>query len=122
MEVKCRKKPIIIRAQEWLPSAFATPDLLPDYVKFEVREDGTTRYFIICQEGNEANLKQGDWIMFGIHGEIYPCDHDIFVQTYDIVDDDGNILPYHFATREKFQAAKEASIEHLGPALARLDD
>ena len=29
--------------------------------------------------------KKGDWLMIGVSGEMYPCDHEIFKQTYDIV-------------------------------------
>ncbi|EEG24790.1 hypothetical protein EIKCOROL_00563 [Eikenella corrodens ATCC 23834] len=28
---------------------------------------------------------QGDWIIRGIHGELYPCKPDIFEQTYEAV-------------------------------------
>jgi len=29
--------------------------------------------------------KKGDWLMVGIHGEMYPIDHEIFMKTYDII-------------------------------------
>lgn len=29
--------------------------------------------------------KKGDWLMLGIHGEMYPCDQEIFRKTYDIL-------------------------------------
>ena len=29
--------------------------------------------------------KKGDWLMIGIHGEMYPIDQEIFQKTYDIV-------------------------------------
>lgn len=28
--------------------------------------------------------KKGDWLMIGIHGEMYPCDREIFEKTYEI--------------------------------------
>ncbi|MGI9548182.1 MAG: PGDYG domain-containing protein [Flavobacteriaceae bacterium] len=28
--------------------------------------------------------KPGDWLMVGIHGEMYPIDKDIFEKTYDL--------------------------------------
>jgi len=28
--------------------------------------------------------KAGDWLMIGIHGEMYLCDNDIFKKTYDL--------------------------------------
>lgn len=30
--------------------------------------------------------KKGDWLMVGVHGEMYPCDQDIFRKTYDIIE------------------------------------
>ena len=31
--------------------------------------------------------KAGDWLMRGINGEMYPCDHDIFRNSYDIIEE-----------------------------------
>ena len=28
----------------------------------------------------------GDWLVIGIHGEMYPIAHDIFKKTYDILE------------------------------------
>ncbi len=30
--------------------------------------------------------KKGDYLMIGIHGEMYPVEREIFLKTYDIVD------------------------------------
>ena len=30
--------------------------------------------------------KKGDWLMQGIQGELYPCDHKIFLETYILLD------------------------------------
>lgn len=29
--------------------------------------------------------KPGDWLMVGIHGEMYPIDNEIFVKTYELL-------------------------------------
>ena len=29
--------------------------------------------------------KEGDWLMKGVSGEMYPCDREIFLKSYDIV-------------------------------------
>ena len=29
--------------------------------------------------------KKGDWLMVGVNGEMYPCDNEIFIKTYDII-------------------------------------
>jgi hypothetical protein len=30
--------------------------------------------------------KAGDYLMVGVNGEMYPCDFEIFVKTYDLVE------------------------------------
>jgi len=29
--------------------------------------------------------KEGDWLMVGINKEMYPCDNEIFIKTYDLI-------------------------------------
>lgn len=29
--------------------------------------------------------KKGDWLMVGVHGEMYPIDNSIFEKTYDLI-------------------------------------
>jgi len=29
--------------------------------------------------------KKGDWLMVGVNGEMYPCDHNIFDKTYNLL-------------------------------------
>jgi hypothetical protein len=29
--------------------------------------------------------RPGDWLMIGIHGEMYPCSKEIFEKTYDLI-------------------------------------
>ena len=31
--------------------------------------------------------KTGDWLMVGVHGEMYPISNKIFKKTYDIIND-----------------------------------
>ncbi|MAZ28442.1 MAG: hypothetical protein CL868_15365 [Cytophagaceae bacterium] len=30
--------------------------------------------------------KEDDWLMIGVTGEMYVCDNEIFIKTYDIID------------------------------------
>jgi hypothetical protein len=57
-----RKKPIVIKAVEINES-------------FEVN----------TIEGNMKG-KPGDFLIIGVQGELYPCDRQIFIQTYDHVE------------------------------------
>lgn len=33
----------------------------------------------------EMQGKKGDWLMVGVHGEMYPCDKEIFEKTYELI-------------------------------------
>ena len=39
----------------------------------------------LCLFGGIMTGKPGDWLMVGIHGEMYPIDRDIFEKTYDLI-------------------------------------
>ena len=36
-------------------------------------------------EGNYKQGKPGDFLMRGIDGELYICDYEIFIKTYDFI-------------------------------------
>ncbi len=63
---KCRKKPIVVHCLQ---------------INFPEGFEVTTK------EG-KLRGKQGDYLMFGIQGEKYPCDKKIFEKTYDIVEEE----------------------------------
>ena len=79
---KFRKKPVVIRAEQYVPGVHV-PDCLqplPDHIQ--------------NQSGQEHNLwcptlegglvaSPGDWIIQGVKGERYPCKPDIFEATYE---------------------------------------
>lgn len=44
--------------------------------------DGEGRVVIVTLEG-EHLAQRGDWIIRGVHNEIYPCKPDIFAATYE---------------------------------------
>lgn len=85
-----RKKPVIITAVKWdgnsmtLPEIYnlATPEhflVNPDTRQLKVRtlEDGTGDF----QVDHVADVD--DWIIRGVHGEVYACKPEIFEKTYD---------------------------------------
>jgi len=58
---KCRKRPVVVHALQLnFPEGFS----------------------VTTKEGVMKG-KPGDFLMFGISGEKYPCDKDIFEKTYD---------------------------------------
>ena len=42
--------------------------------------------YIATLEGHHR-VTDGDWIILGVHGELYPCKPDIFAKTYDLVEE-----------------------------------
>jgi hypothetical protein len=87
---KFMKKPVVIEAvqfngtrhwyeaPEWLIEA--TKKAPEEVGSLIVSDDGVASIFTL--EGvHEAS--DGDWIIRGIKGELYPCKPDIFAATYD---------------------------------------
>lgn len=77
-----RKKPVVVEA---LPF---TPTMLGDLIEFLERHEADFR---IDGEGSMAiktlegimHAHEGDWIICGVKGEVYPCKGDIFEATYE---------------------------------------
>ena len=95
--MKYRKKPVVIEAIQWdgnnlkevmefIGSEFSYEENT-DYVtnKFNYRKL-TKKLFINTLEG-KMEVSEGDYIIKGIKGEFYPCKPDIFINTYDKVED-----------------------------------
>ena len=88
MPVKAyRKKPVEIRAIHWTGSN--TKDVLDFCSKAK-----TVRVFVEIK-GLEIPTLEGimranpnDYIIEGVHGEFYPCKPDIFLLTYEEVEDE----------------------------------
>ena len=92
---KFRKKPVIIEAEQFVwkqshPSLGSSePSNIPNGVikkKFEDHQDPKPyyKYGIETLEGF-MECKDGDWIITGVNGELYPCKPDIFDKTYEQV-------------------------------------
>lgn len=86
---KYRKKQVVVDAFQWTGGPDQTED--PEWI-VEAIKQGTVRFNdegtdqvtmeIATLEGNHI-ARQGDYIIKGIKGEIYPCKPDIFEQTYE---------------------------------------
>lgn len=81
------KKPVEIEAIQF--NGFNIDDV-KDFTKdnknnLSVRYNAVGNLFIVeTLEGNMF-LYPGNWLIRGVHGELYPCKNDIFVITYDKV-------------------------------------
>jgi hypothetical protein len=91
---KYRKKPIVIEAEQWIP--YKTSEFLTQSKIQPIDSDEDWK----CSGcGNRTSLHMncptlegwhivcpGDYIIKGIQGEFYPIKNDIFLKTYDLVD------------------------------------
>lgn len=86
---KYQKKPVVIEAFQWFGNNKQSED--PEFINealknFEVwisnnEVDNTIVLNIKTLEG-VMTAQQGDWIIQGVNGELYPCKPDIFEKTY----------------------------------------
>ncbi|WP_311735456.1 hypothetical protein [Leuconostoc falkenbergense] len=92
--MKYYKKPVTVEAFQW------GEDVKPKWAA-EAFVEGTLtevdtgidlELYIETLEG-EMVAEQGDFIIKGVHGEIYSCNPDIFEETYVKVDDTDRISP-----------------------------
>lgn len=84
-----RKKPVVVEAVQW----FKVGDH-PKVTKWEARflhkncplcgSTSTEHGRILTLEGIQY-VCPGDWIITGVKGECYPCQNDIFIETYEQV-------------------------------------
>ena len=106
-----RKRPVEINAYHWeyvdfvgyerftttLKSALNGRENVPEWVvesirsgraipSLEVKYGNSLCLRIKTLEG-EMLLKPNDWLIMGVAGEIYPCDNDIFLKTYEKVEE-----------------------------------
>ena len=96
MELKFRKKPIVIEAfqmteerrasnadwPQWMHQAWQLDRKAPGSLYPTEEGTGDGRLSIGTLEGQHL-VSWGDWIIQGVHGELYPCKPDIFAKTYE---------------------------------------
>lgn len=94
MSKRYRKKPVVIETMK-LTRGFADAVIdwigkenISDYNLGEFQED-TCYIDIITLEGS-ITASEGDFIIKGVKGEFYPCKPDIFLLTYEEVENANN--------------------------------
>lgn len=91
--MRYRKKPVEIEAtpvELVLALGKTQPEVLLDWVQDALTERKITIYTdAIVVKTLEGNMRgeAGDFLIKGIQGELYPCRGDIFMATYEQVDD-----------------------------------
>ena len=79
--MKYRKKPIVIEAVKWTGSI--TPEIEDLLGEVKVLPKGSSLLIPTLEGVMEA--RQGDYIIRGVNGELYPCKPDIFKKTYELL-------------------------------------
>jgi len=95
--MKYRKKPVIIEAIKYVGgTAFA--EEIPDWIR-DAFENHTMYWengelYIKTLEGVH-HVSDGDFVIRGVQGELYPCKLGIFEQTYErATSDEDSEMPY----------------------------
>lgn len=93
-EGKYRKRPVVIEAFR-LEQRFGWPDWFHDAVsRNDIITHGLGKFGsgpVYCEIKTLEGVmvaNEGDWIIRGVKGEIYPCKNDIFEKTYEPANDD----------------------------------
>jgi hypothetical protein len=81
--VRYRKKPIVIEAfQAWV-GKMAISDT-PEWFQKAIKEGVVDSVDMTIQTLEGVHLiSDGDYVIQGVQGELYPCKPDIFEQTYE---------------------------------------
>ena len=96
---KYRKKPVVVEVfrydgnliysngewycPDWARDAFQNGTMYFDSLDCE---EPPVELFIDTLEGKH-HVSVGDFIIRGVHGELYPCKPDIFAKTYELVEE-----------------------------------
>lgn len=90
--MKYRKKPVVIEAVQMTADMRRNFGPFPDWAlpslkgKCTEKIANSQRVFVETLEGT-MEVSDGDWIIRGVKGEVYPCKPDIFEATYEPVDE-----------------------------------
>jgi len=92
--MKYRKKPVVIEAIQW------TGNNLREVINFAGLHPSAKKWTwdeyeqVVAEKGLKIFTMEGplmasvgDFIIRGVHGEVYPCKPDIFEKTYEPVSD-----------------------------------
>lgn len=86
---KFRKRPVVIEAVQWKGELWFSEVpawLLIAINSGKVREVKPQAVVEIATLEGVMVASNGDWIIQGVNGEVYPCKPDIFEKTYERVE------------------------------------
>jgi len=87
--MKYRKKPVVIEAVQFFKSNRMSwhPSIKQGGIGYDARGEQfhLPSFWLKTLEGHHA-VEDGDWIITGVKGEVYPCKPDIFAMTYEALE------------------------------------
>ena len=82
--MKFRKKPVVIEAEQFTDTSDSVSEIMElaggKTLTWHVHNHTLS---IPTLEGN-MTASNGDWIIKGVNGELYPCKPEIFEKTYEV--------------------------------------
>ena len=78
--MKYRKRPVVIEAVRWSPDSD-----LPQWATEKTAPGNLPHLLEVQTLEGVMTVRSGDWLIKGVHGEVYPCKPDIFAATYEPV-------------------------------------
>lgn len=81
--MKYRKKPVVVEAVKYDKSHIGKVLDFCNELKYNPHNN---EYYVQTLEG-AMKVSDGDYIIKGVKGEFYPCREDIFLQTYEEVEE-----------------------------------
>lgn len=82
---KYRKKPVVVEALEWLGGNREAMANFLNLSPSELNTDDLTHEIIIKTLEGQMRGLPGCFVIKGVKGEFYPCQRDIFFETYEEV-------------------------------------
>ncbi|QNN99448.1 hypothetical protein SEA_SEPHIROTH_114 [Gordonia Phage Sephiroth] len=87
--MRYRKKPVEVDAQQWNGRNYLTVDNFTEGQFLKANNDdpdkGPTGHVYDRLHASWVGVMTGDFIIRGIQGEYYPCNADVFEETYEVV-------------------------------------
>ncbi|WP_298752007.1 hypothetical protein [uncultured Arcobacter sp.] len=84
--MKVRKKPVEVEAMQWTGSPSIVSFIGVENCTYNSTPDGDCLLIKTLEGVMKADV--GDYIIKGVNGEFYPCKEEIFLKTYDFVEDE----------------------------------
>jgi hypothetical protein len=87
-EQRFRKRPLVVDAIRWQgdTTAFARWEHELGALPFDYDEfSGRYRLRVRTLSGKQIEVVDGEWVIRGTKGEFYPCDPEVFEETYERV-------------------------------------